>query len=334
MGISAKDLARHLGISAAAVSMALNDKPGVSEATRKQVIEAAKELGYDMRNISKKDRFRGRIIFLIYKKHGAVVGETLFFSDLTEAIIRSCRENRYTPELRYVLETDSVESELRAIVSSGADGLILLGTEMRAEDFQPFQDLPIPLVVLDTYFEELDKDCVLINNVQGAYLATRYLISKHRGQPGYLRSSYPIGNFEERADGFYKAIRESGLSTSRSVVHYLAPSSEGAYADMKALLAAGEKTAPCYFADNDLIAAGAIRAFKGAGYRIPEDVGFVGFDNTALCEMIEPPLTTINVPRQSMGRVAVERLIALMSSGNVEQIKVEIRTTLVKRRSL
>ena len=89
-----------------------------------------------------------------------------------------------------------------------------------------------------------------------------------------------------------------------------------------------------YFADNDLIAVGAMRAFRACGYRIPKDVGFVGFDNTSLCELIEPPLTTINVPRQAMARVAVERLISLATSGVKECTKTMIMTTLVKRASL
>lgn len=204
---------------------------------------------------------------------------------------------------------------------------------MQASDFVPFQALLVPLVVIDTYFEGIEKDCVLINNVQGAYLATNYLISMRKQQPGYLRSSYSMGNFKERADGFYKAVRENGLSVSRSIAHRLSPSIDGAYADMKALLACDEKTASGYFADNDLIAIGAMRAFKEFGYQIPKDVGFVGFDNTILCERIDPTLTTINVPKQAIGKQAVERLIALLCTTASETVKIETMTSLVKRAS-
>ena len=205
---------------------------------------------------------------------------------------------------------------------------------MHAADVNMLAQCPVPIVILDTYFEGVSQNYVLINNLQGAYIAANYLIAKRKCQPGYLRSSYAIGNFAERADGFYKAIRENGMSASKSIVHLLAPSVEGAYADMLSLLRSGESVAPCYFADNDLIAVGAMRAFRACGYRIPEDVGFVGFDNTSLCELIEPPLTTINVPRQAMARVAVERLISLATSGVKECTKTMIMTTLVKRASL
>lgn len=334
MGITAKELASQLGLSAAAVSMALNDRPGVSETTRKRVLETAQAMGYDMKKIRRAGTGKGRIAFIFYKKHGAVVDDTPFFSDLTEGVLRACRERNYGVDTHYILDIDSTRRVLRSILDSGVSGILLLGTEMRAEDITPFYHLPVPIVMLDTYFETAGVDCVLINNVQGAYTAAKHLITTRHCQPGYLRSSYSICNFEERADGFYKAIREHGYSTSQSIVHRLAPSLEGAYADMKAVLNSGEQIASCYFADNDLIAAGAMRAFKEFGYRVPEDIGLVGFDNTMLCEMTEPPLTTINVPRQSLSRAAVSRLLDLIPGGSAFQLKIEIQTNLVKRKSL
>ena len=235
--------------------------------------------------------------------------------------------------MHYVYEGNVVR-ELRTLLSPDTKGVILLGTELRQEDFAPFISFALPLVVLDTYFEGIPKDCILINNVQGAFLATNYIISKRKKQPGYLRSSYSIGNFEERADGFYKAIRHNGMAPGGSIVHRLAPSVEGAYADMKALIVQGERLAECYFADNDLIAAGAMRALKEAGYRIPEDIGIVGFDNTAMCELLAPPLTTIHVPKQAMGQLAVERLLSVIGNKAAVNAKIAVATTLVKRSSI
>ncbi len=334
MFITAKELAEKLGLSAAAVSMALSGKPGVSESTRDRVLKAAKENGYDFsRQRIRPEEKKGTIAFLMYRRHGAVVGDTLFFSSLSEGIANACQSAGYRMHMQYLHE-DNCRMELRNLLSGDTKGVILLGTEMRAEDFAPFSSCPLPIVVLDTYFEGIPWDCVLINNIQGAFTATNFLIAKRGRQPGYLRSSYSIGNFEERADGFYKAIRHNGLSTSASVVHRLAPSAEGAYADMKAIIASGERLASCYFADNDLIAAGAMRAFKEGGYRIPEDIGFIGFDNTSMCEILEPPLTTIHVPKQAMGQMAVERLTAILSRKPPANVKIEITTFLVKRGSL
>ena len=84
---------------------------------------------------------------------------------------------------------------------------------------------------------------------------------------------------------------------------------DGAYSDMLELLKAGTPTASAYFADNDWIALGAMKAFKKMGYRIPDDVAVVGFDDIPFCTVIEPSLTTIRVPKQSMGEAAVSRLM-------------------------
>ena len=333
MSITAKELAAKLGLSPAAVSMALNNKPGVSESTRERVLQAAREAGYSFGRIQEKGHLKGCVTFLLYHRHGAVVGDTPFFSSLTGGIADACRSAGYDLTIQYLYE-DNVRSTLRLLQNSETSGVILLGTELRQEDFGPFSDFDLPLVVLDTYFEGITKDCVLINNVQGAFLATNYLISKRKHQPGYLRSSYSISNFEERADGFYKAIRHNGMATGASIVHRLAPSVEGAYTDMKLLIQQGERLANCYFADNDLIAAGAIRALKEANYRVPEDVGVIGFDNTPMCEILDPPMTTIHVPKQVMGAMAVSRLLELIAQRNTQTIKIEVSTFLVKRGSL
>lgn len=269
---------------------------------------------------------------MIYKKHGAVVADTPFFDQLIKGIESECRQACYSLNIHYLYEDDDIPAQLGSLCY--CNGAILLATEMEMRDFQPFDALKMPLVVLDTYFESLKYDCILINNFQGAYQAANYLIRRSKSQPGYLRSSYPVGNFEERADGFYKAIRDSGMSASKSPVLRLTPSLEGACEDMRELLKNGEEPARCYFADNDLIAAGAIRALQEFGYRIPRDVGIIGFDDMPLCVCIEPRLTTVNVPKQYMGKVAVTRLLQIMEPGEHYPVKLEIGTSIVTRRSV
>lgn len=335
MAITAKELAKKLGLSESAISLALNHKPGVSTATRKRVLAAAEEFGYDFTRITTGEapEHRGTIYFVIYKKHGAVVADTPFFSQVSEGVDMECQRSSYYLSVQYLHDGDDIKAQLANWKRSGCRGIILLGTEMQPQDLSHFMNIDIPLVLLDNYFEEIDVDSVLINNIKGAYTATNYLIRKRNAQPGYLHSSYSINNFEERADGFYKAIRRNGMSTSRSIVHRLTPSVEGAYADMKELLARGEPLADCYFADNDLIAAGALRAFREAGYRIPQDIAIVGFDNMPICTYIEPPLTTIHVPKEYMGQMAVRRLHELITHSDSQPIKIEISTTLHKRKS-
>ncbi len=335
MAITAKELAARLGLSESAVSLALNDKPGVSRATRRRVIEAARQYGFDFsRKAVAAMGKKGTICFVIYKKSGAVVGDTPFFATLTDGISMGCRKLCYDCVIRYLYEDDDIADQINTLGSSRFSGIILLATEIDENTLKNFAKIEIPLVVLDAYFEKLDFNFVLINNIQGAFMATEHLIKKRRTQPGYLRSDYWISNFEARADGFYKAIRAGGMSTAKSQVLRLTPSQEGAYEDMKRLLEAGEKPVDCYFADNDLIAFGAMMAFKEAGYRIPEDVAVIGFDDMPACEYVSPPLSTIMVPKLFMGETAAMRVIRLIEDGGTQPLKIEVSTRLVRRRSV
>ena len=335
VSITAKELAKKLNLSEAAVSLSLNNKPGVSTQTRKRVWNAAQELGYDFsRRAAPRMEFKGTICLVIYKKSGAVVADTPFFSSLTEGVLVGCKKCGYELVIRHLYEDENLDNQLYLLESAKFAGIIVLATEMNLTSMQPFARLKTPLVILDSYFDTLPYDCVLINNIQGAFIATDYLINKKKKQPGYMHSAYSISNFEERADGFYKAIRFNGMSTSKCIVHHLTPSQEGACADMKALIEAGEELAPCYFADNDYIAVGAITALKQAGYRIPEDIAVIGFDDLPLCEYLSPPLTTIHVPKQYLGETAARRMAQIIETKSHTPVKTEVSTTLVKRRSV
>lgn len=335
MSVTAKELARILGISESAVSLALNNKPGVSTQTRQRVWKTAQELGYDFarKSIRQLD-CRGTICLIIYKRSGAVVGDTPFFSTLTEGVLAGCKRCGYDFVIRYLYEDEQLEDQLYLLKHAQFAGIILLATEMTLASLQPFVAVKIPIVLLDAYFDAAPYDCVLINNTQGAFLATDHLISKRKQQPGYLRSAYPISNFDARADGFYRAIRYHGMSTSKSIVHLLTPSQEVAYEDMRAMIAAGEELAPCYFADNDYIAIGAIKAFREAGLRIPEDVAVVGFDDIPMCESLTPPLSTVHVPKHYLGETAALRLIQAIEEKRHSPVKIEVNTTFVRRKSI
>lgn len=334
MSISAKELAQKLNISAATVSMVLNRKPGISEKTRNIVIEAAKVYGYDFSKKWDLSEEKGNIQYVIYKKHGTVVGDTPFFSQVTEGIEQACKAEGYELQINYFYENQDINAQIQALSEKNCQGILLLGTEMDVDYFPPFSKLKVPTVILDTYFEELNCDSVLINNVQGAYRATNYLIEKGMTEVGYLRSSYPIGNFAERADGYYKALRHHHLPTSHPFVHDLTPSMEGAYLDMIHILQEKPAMAQAYFADNDLIAAGAMRALKEFGFRIPEDISIIGFDDMPICDFLDPPLTTMEVPKKRLGELAMKQLVQKISKEPKLTVKIEVSVKLHERKSV
>lgn len=332
MAITAKELAQKLGLSATAVSMALNNKPGVSTQTRKEIIKAAEKYGYDFTKLSLKKNKAGDIYCIIYKSHNAILKYTPIFSELTDGIGQYCENEGYHLKLVQMNEhIDNVQKWLEDIRVANCAGIILLGTEIGINAAKGFAALPIPVVLLDTYFDALNCSSVLINNKQGAYLATNYLISRYNKQPGHLCSSYRIENFEARKNGFNKAIREHGMSTSKSITHELPPSIEGAFADMLDYINSATPLAECYFADNDLIAIGAMKALKLRGYKIPEDIAIVGFDNIHESHIIEPSLTTIDIPREFMGQTAARQLIYQISNPAAHPVTIEVSTRIIKR---
>ena len=332
MSITAKELAKKLNISAATVSMVLNHKPGISEETRELVFNEAKKNGYDFSKLRQPST--GIIYFIIYKKHGNVVGDTPFFAQVIEGLETDCRHAGSRLQILYFNEMTTAQEQLDVVINSGCCGVILLGTEMMKQDYIPFSKLRIPLVVLDSYYDELPFWTVLINNVRGAYLATCYLIEQGHTEIGYLQSSKSISNFEERADGFFKALRSRKLKKNMNFVFRVTPVLEKAYEEFSKILDTSPKLPTCFFADNDLIALGCYRALKEHGYRIPDDISIIGFDDIPACQMVEPPMTTVRVPKQLFGAYAVRQLLQQLANPVQEATKVEIATELILRNSV
>ena len=253
MSITAKELAEKLNLSQTAVSMALNNKPGVSTETRRMVVEAAEKYGYDFTRLSLKKNKAGSIYAVSYRSHNAIMSYSPIFDAMVEGMESVVQKDNYKLKvITFYEKRDNLEHYLGDLRTTDCVGIILFGTEMREEMVRPFLKLPFPVVILDAYFENLDCNYVVPNNRQGAYLATDYLISRRMKQPGYLQSAYPLRNFSERLEGFYHAVHDNGMSRSRCIIHQLSPTIDGAMADMLAIIDRGDALADCYFADNDL----------------------------------------------------------------------------------
>ena len=329
--MTSKELAKQLGLSEAAVSLALNNRPGVSTKTRNRVKEAATAAGMDFSSRAGVSEQMGSICLIFYRRNGAVLADTSFFSELTEGVEQKCREVGFRVSIQNIYSITDLERTLQELSHVGTDGAVLFGTEMREEDFAVLSFTDLPIVLLDNHFLSTKIDSIQINNIDGAYSAANYLIKRRRTQPGYLSSSYPIRNFSERRQGFNQALIHNGMSPSATIVHTLAPSIDGAYSDMMEILERKDPLAQSYFADNDLIAIGALRAFKAHGFRIPEDIALIGFDDIPMCDYTEPGLTTIHVPKRYMGMVAVERLVSLIEKKAYYPVNISISPHLVTR---
>ena len=229
--------------------------------------------------------------------------------------------------------SEDVARRLDEITSLGCAGILLLATEMRSDEWVWFERLTLPIVVLDIYLPLVTVDCVTINNRQGAYQATSVLVRESRGCPGHIVSTVPLRNFTERADGFFAAIRNGGFSSSSVPTHKVGSYLEEAERDFSAVLESQGLTAHGYFADNDQLALGVMRALISHGYRAPEDVSAIGFDDLEIARYSQPALSTAHVPKSYLGSVAVYRLLSLLEPGEWHPIRIEVGTSLVPRQS-
>lgn len=332
MSITAKELAQRLGLSATAVSMALNNKPGVSTQTKAMILEEAEKCGYDFSKLAMKQNNQGYIYVIVYRSRNATMFYNQIYDDILMGFESKCLKSGYKMKLEYFYERNlDIQRYIEDFRTSDCKGFILLGTDIRFEYAKRLLSMPFPGILVDAYFEQLNCNCVLINNIQGAYLATDYLINRCDKQPGYLQSSYPLRNFEERMQGFLNAVKDNSMSPSRCIVHRLTPSIDGAMADMLEIIDRGDELAGCYFSDNDLIAIGVVKALQLRNYNVPDDISIIGFDNIPECKILNPSLTTIKIPWNYMGQLAGQHLISIIESPSQHLCKIEVSTTLVKR---
>lgn len=327
-----QDIARLAGVSPGTVSNALNKRKGVRKETKERIIKIAEELGYYRNNKEESKVIR----FIIYKKHGYVVSDTPFFSALIEGIERACRTEGYDMLVSHIIHNEhSSDDILEIIKQEQVAGVLLLATEMDEADVEPFKNLNVPVVLLDSYFKNEDFDSVLINNTRGAYQAVKHLIENGHTEIGCLESSKLINNFYYRYEGYKEALNDANLTINKQYSLFLEPTLEGAYRDMKEFLSNKNFKLPtAYFAFNDIIAFGAIRALKEQNIIVPEHVSIVGFDDMPFCEISSPRLTTVRVYKQYMGKTAISRLIQKISEQDEMKLKIEINTELIQRESV
>ena len=329
MKVSMKTISEETGFSTATVSNALNHKPGVNAQTAEAVFAAARKLGYLTESrISK-------VKFVIYKKNGVIVEDTPFFQIMMAGAESECRNHG----LEMVLcnldrREENFEEQLRWVQNDKSSAVVLLGTEMLDDDADLIQGFTVPFVVIDYWNEDMAFNCVLINNADAARMATEYLIHKGHKEIGYLRGNYRIRPFRTRASGFRSALRRAKLPLKEEYVITLGTTMSSACEDMKKYLVQKHPLPTAFFADNDMIALGAMKALTDAGIRVPEDVSVVGFDDLPFSSISAPPLTTLRVPKQDMGRVAIRRIAEIIKTGEDLCLKQQVLPSFIERESV
>ena len=159
----------------------------------------------------------------------------------------------------------------------------------------------------------------------------QYLHARGHREIGFLRAETELGGLNNRYMSFCNAMQTHGLEINPGYMLRLDPQYDVATRQMQDFLQTGPQLPTAWIAANDIIAAGAIRALQQAGYRVPEDVSIIGFDDGAICTFTVPPLTTMRINRARLGELAVDRLLALCQSPDDVVVKSTISVQLIER---
>ena len=320
------DVAAAVGLSPAAVSLALRGKPGVSEATRARVVEASRSLGY--RPISTDPRHHHNkpltVTLVIRTLHGNAPDANRFYGPVLAGIEESCRRRR----MRLMLEIMPVDQynypiEVpRAVTDHPSDGLIFVGAHFTAETSHMLEGAP-PAVLVDAYSDDCAFDSVDTDNIAGARTAVQDFIDHGHREIAILGTdpqSFP--SILQRRQGYEQAIAEAGLTPHFIDAHYYEHEAAAAAA-LKYLRSNPDVTA--IFCANDLVAVTFIQAARQTGISVPDRVSVIGFDDIDLASFITPSLTTMAVDKAGMGRLAVTLLLH-----RLEFEEESVNTTLVR----
>lgn len=328
MKVNMKQISEITGVSTATVSNALNYKRGVNPETAARVLKVAQEMGYfDAARIT-------RLKFVTFKRDGSIVEDTPFFPLMLTGIEEECRENGMDMVMSTLDMRDAdYEDQVRNLLNDKSSAIIMLGTEMTAEDIGLLNSISNPFVVVDYWNGEMSFNSVQINNEDSAGYATNYLIGKGHREIGYLRGDFRITPFKAREVGYRSAMNHADIPVKKEYTLTVGTTMDSACSGMKRYLEQGIGLPTAFIADNDVIALGAMKAMTENGIRVPEDVSIIGFDDLPFAAVASTPLTTLYVPKQELGRIAARRLLEIIR-GDAVTTKIHVSTVFVERESV
>jgi LacI family transcriptional regulator len=326
MKVTIYNIAKEAGVSIATVSKVINNTGRISEKTRKKVQEVIKELDYHPNVMAtalmgKKTKTIGLLIPDLANP---------FFSELARNIEDSAHELGYNI---IICSTDySPEKESKYITllkQKQVDGFILASG---FEDLIKVEELikeEIPVVIVARDFPMFPVNAVAIDDFMGGYEATSFLIKLGHKKIGIIARD--IWSNRERVRGYKQALEDNNLKAMFLV-----------YAQETTILwgkkitnvyLKGDQIPTAIFTCNDLLTIGAIQAAKENGLTVPNDLSVVGFDDTMIATVVDPPLTTIAQPIVLMGKEVMSLIVGIIEGEKKDKIRVTLMPNLIERKS-
>lgn len=326
-----RELAKMIGVSPATISIVMNGRKGVSDETRRKVLDAIELYQYTP-PIRKSERFKS-VLLMKYYKSGVFVEENQgFISMIIDSIEDQLRMEHLGMTL--MVAKNGLQTSLESIDYGKYCGMIAIATEIPRDEYELLKNIPIPFIVVDNTVPNYSYSSVCMNNDENVWMALKYCRDCGHTEIGYLGSNFIVENFSERYSAFCRNVTELGLHFDNKNEFRVTPTLLGAYIDFIAMLEKDINLPSCFFAENDTIALGVIKALKEKGYKIPQDVSIIGFDDIPYASISSPALTTVHVQRDIIGRQAVIQLLQVMNDSGFGTMKTKITGNLVVRDSV
>lgn len=328
MRVTIYDVAKKANVSIATVSKVVNKTGRISEKTKKRVKEVMEELDYQPNMMA------SALMGKQTKTIGLLIPDLAnpFFSELARNIEDRGHELGYN---LVICSTDyKIEKEnkyLTLLKQKSVDGFILASGFESLDKVEELMKEDIPVAIVARDFPMFAVNAVALDDYMGGYMAASYLIKLGHKDIGVI--ALDVWSNRERVRGFRHALEEHELKFRNDFeflkeINYI---EVGKYVTNKYL---NQNDAPtAIFACNDLWATGAIQAAKNKGLKIPEQLSIVGFDNTLIASLIDPPLTTIAQPIKKMGKEVMDLIISVLKDENKEKKRIVMLPTLIERES-
>jgi LacI family transcriptional regulator len=336
MSVTIYDVAKKAGVGIGTVSRVINNSPQISPSTREKVLKVIKELKYQPSAMAQGlARKRTNIIACVVPFFTGY-----FYFELLNGVQQSLSNYGYDLILYNVDKLEKKEEILkRTIRERKVDGVLLISMPIPDKLVSKFRESKLPIVLVDSYHDALNS--IIIENKEGAFIATEYLINLGHRRIGMINgclSSVPAIN---RLEGFkaaldkYKIVYNDALVINVSlngdpeILHNDGFNKKAGYTAMIDLLKLKENRPTAVFVSSDIQATGAIKAIQEHRLKIPTDITIVGFDDIELSEYLG--LTTVHQPMYEMGTLAVNRLMDKIAGKNSNGFKTVFPTKLVIR---